>query len=469
VQEEVLLAAPVQRVDGLRVVAGAERGVDQGLGLAACEQRHAVRARQRANLAGDRADLREPTSVDAHLLGEDATPHQTRAQLVQLFLDGCAELAEPLLPRLHGLERSELDALLPIDVDEARHHLLLDRTDRCIALGLGADPDRVAQAHLGGCLDARAQASDDCRRLRRQLRLASDAHQLVLRVDQRLDLAMSELQRRENVGLRDFLGAALHHDQRLARPRHDQLQVALGLLGVGGIHDPFAADATEPHGPDRTEERDLGERERRRRTEEGRQIRRVLAVVSEHGGRHLHLVAEALGKEGPNRAVDETADQDLPIREPRLALEEPARDLARRRCLLDEVHGERKEIDALARRACRHGHEDHAVGVGHEGGSGRLLRHPPRLDREASSAELQRHGLRLEPIRHGDTSPPAAESTAGNSRRTLGPGGDGMRDRGCAKEMRRPSRITDSHIPRGSASSMVGPPGLRAACRSFLF
>ena len=48
VQQERLLVRPLQRVDPLLVLAGAERGDHQRLGLAAGEQRRAVRARQDA-------------------------------------------------------------------------------------------------------------------------------------------------------------------------------------------------------------------------------------------------------------------------------------------------------------------------------------------------------------------------------------------------------------------------------------
>src|SRR5262249_30375473 len=56
VQQEGLLVGALQRVDELLVLAGAERGDHQRLGLAAREQRRAVGARQDADLADDRPD-----------------------------------------------------------------------------------------------------------------------------------------------------------------------------------------------------------------------------------------------------------------------------------------------------------------------------------------------------------------------------------------------------------------------------
>ena len=52
VQHEVLAVLAFERVDDLLVLAGAERGDDERLGLAAGEQRRAMGARQDADLGG---------------------------------------------------------------------------------------------------------------------------------------------------------------------------------------------------------------------------------------------------------------------------------------------------------------------------------------------------------------------------------------------------------------------------------
>ena len=58
VEQERVLALALVLLDDLGVVGGAEGRGHQGLGLAAGEERGAVRAGQEADLAGDRADLR---------------------------------------------------------------------------------------------------------------------------------------------------------------------------------------------------------------------------------------------------------------------------------------------------------------------------------------------------------------------------------------------------------------------------
>ena len=75
VQQEALLVGAFQRVDELLVFAGAERRDHQRLGLAAGEQRRAVRARQHADLAEDRADRGQVAPVDAAAVVEDVPAH----------------------------------------------------------------------------------------------------------------------------------------------------------------------------------------------------------------------------------------------------------------------------------------------------------------------------------------------------------------------------------------------------------
>ncbi len=73
----------MQRVDDLLVVAGAERGDDQRLGLAAGEQRRAVGARQDADFGHDRADGAGVAAVDAAAVRHDVAAHDRAFQLLQ--------------------------------------------------------------------------------------------------------------------------------------------------------------------------------------------------------------------------------------------------------------------------------------------------------------------------------------------------------------------------------------------------
>src|SRR5207237_1476183 len=120
----------------------------------------------------------------------------------------------------------------------------------------------------------------------------------------------------------------------------------------------------------------------------------VLPVVREHRRDDLRLAVEALREERADRAIDQARREDLLLRGPPLPLEEAARDLARRERLLLVVTGEREEIDAFARGRTRRGRDQHdRLAELDERRSARLLRHPPRLDRQGAAVKLDLYSL----------------------------------------------------------------------------
>ena len=82
-QHEGLLVGARQRVDELLVFAGAERGDDERLGLAAGEQRRAVGARQDADFGHDRAHRLDVAAVDARAGVEDVPAHDLGFELLE--------------------------------------------------------------------------------------------------------------------------------------------------------------------------------------------------------------------------------------------------------------------------------------------------------------------------------------------------------------------------------------------------
>ena len=91
----------------LLVLAGAERGDDEGLRLAAGEQRRAVRARQHVHLGEDRAHGLEVATVDAPAGLDDVAAHDLAFER----LEGVAE--QHLLAGIVGdLDASEARLLL---------------------------------------------------------------------------------------------------------------------------------------------------------------------------------------------------------------------------------------------------------------------------------------------------------------------------------------------------------------------
>jgi hypothetical protein len=409
VEHEVLAGAPGQGVDGLGITGASQRGVDQGLGFAPGEERRAVSARHRPHLTGDLPDVRGAAPVDPDPLAENPLPHQPGAQVVESSRHVGDQRAEPRLALLDRLQRVEHHPLPSVLASEPLRHLLLDGGDPGVALGLGVNRDRLPKLRLGELshpgLELRAVLR--CRDL--ALGPSGLRDQIVLDVDQGLDPLVGKLERREHLRLGRLLGAALDHHQRLSTPRHHQVDSRFGELGVGRVHHQLALDLPDPHRADRPQEGEVGDRERRRGADQGGNVRMGDAVGGEHGGEDLGLVPEALGEERADGAVDEARDDDLAIREPPLALEEAPGNLAGRRGLLHEIHGEGKEIDPLPRRAGGCGDEHDGVAVAHHGGSRRLLGHAPGLDRQRAATDLGGHGGGLEPVGHRKRSPPPAD------------------------------------------------------------
>src|SRR5581483_11069689 len=97
---------------------------------------------------------------------------------------------------------------------------------------------------------------------------------------------------------------------------------------------------------DRAVPRDVRDVERGARAGEREDLGLVLFVAREDRRDDLRVLLEAVGEERAQRAVHDAAGEDLFLALARLALEEAAGDLAGRVGLLDELAGEREEVDA---------------------------------------------------------------------------------------------------------------------------
>ena len=87
VKHERIAALAVERVDDLRVAAGAERRHDERLRFAAREQRRAMRSRQHADLDADRPHGARVAAVDARLARDDTAANDLALDVVELVLD----------------------------------------------------------------------------------------------------------------------------------------------------------------------------------------------------------------------------------------------------------------------------------------------------------------------------------------------------------------------------------------------
>ena len=104
---------------------------------------------------------------------------------------------------------------------------------------------------------------------------------------------------------------------------------------------------------------------------------------------HLHLVAEALRPERPDRAVDHAGGQDRALGGAALALEEAAGDLPGGVHALLDVDRQREEVRALAGLRPAHcGREHHRLAAADDDGAVRLLRELAGLEGDLLAADL---------------------------------------------------------------------------------
>ncbi len=163
-----------------------------------------------------------------------------------------------------------------------------------------------------------------------------------------------------------------------------------------GLIDELAVDAADADGADRTLERDLADRQRRRRGDRPEDVGVVLLVGREDRDDALDVVLVALREQRPDRPVRQAGRQDGRLGRSRLALDEAARDLARGIHPLLEVDREREEVEPGARVRPIGGAEHHRVTVADGDGSAGQPGELAGLDGQRSATEL-----RLEYLRHG--------------------------------------------------------------------
>ena len=175
-------------------------------------------------------------------------PDHVLLELVEGELDGRALLAVVVGLRVAG-ERLE--------------RLLLDLLGRVLALELVLD--------LGGLLEGGAEAvlelGEDrlvhLRRLDLDLVLAGLLLQLALRLADALDLAVGDVERVEDHGLGDLVGAGLDHEDGLLAARDDQVERALEQRLLVGVDDEAAVLVLgDAHGADGHREGDVGDHQR---------------------------------------------------------------------------------------------------------------------------------------------------------------------------------------------------------------
>jgi hypothetical protein len=217
----------------------------QDLRLAAREERRAVHARCDVDLGLDRPDLVLRAAIGPLLVDRDPAAD-----------DVLLELCE------RGLDHGETLAIRQLILGGRRvllKHLGLDGVDRLLTLELGLHLRGLIEPVAVGRLDRGVGLLIHLRRLDHDLLLAGLLAELLHGAAELLDLRVRDVERVQDLGLGDAIGAGLDHQDRLLGARHDQVEVELveGLLLW--VDDEIAVQLADPDGADVLFHRDLGD------------------------------------------------------------------------------------------------------------------------------------------------------------------------------------------------------------------
>ena len=212
------MVSQAERVEAHLLLERAQRDDAERLRLPAREQRRAVRARRDADFDRDVADLVLRAPVGALLVHGDALADDRLLELVERELRGRAALLggrELLLGGALGRGRAVL-------LEDRR----LDGLGGVLALELVLDLRGLVQrGAVGGADLARAAPSSTRGRLERFLLLADLLGELALQRAELLDLRVGDVERVEDLGLGDLVGARLDHQDRVLGAGDDQVEV----------------------------------------------------------------------------------------------------------------------------------------------------------------------------------------------------------------------------------------------------
>src|SRR5207253_1615069 len=175
----------------------------------------------------------------------------------------------------------------------------------------------------------------------------------------------------------------------LAGPGHYQVELALVHAIDRRVYHQLVVQQPDSDRSDRTLEGNWRDRQRQRGAVD-RQGGWIRFLVDGEDRRHdLDVVAEILGKQWPDRPVDQTAVENGLLAGPSLAPDEPAGDLTGGVQLLFVITGQREKVDSLPWGSC-HRRRDEQHGVAHADGDGArcLLGNAAGLDRQRTPTDF---------------------------------------------------------------------------------
>src|SRR6478609_8088462 len=382
VKHEALPRFTGERVDLLLVGRGAQGGGDDGLRLAALEQRRAVHAGQEPHFAADRTDGLAIATVDALAGVEHHRAHDLCLAMFDLALDQLFGGQERFRAQLGG---------------ELLDDRLLDHGVLLVALLLLFDHAGRAEIGVGELRHALGDARVERGRDELALRLADGGTHLLDQRENRLSLLVREEQRVDQLLLAALVRAAFDHHDRVFADGDRDIEIGCGGLLERRVDDQLAVDARHADADDRAGPRDVGDVQRRTGAGHGQHVGGVHLVRAEHGGDDLGVLLEALGKQGSQRAIHQARGQHFVVTKTPLTLEKASRDFARGVRLFDVFTGQRKEVEARALFTRHAGDEHDALTEGDEHCAVRQLGQATGLEREQTTADIygfaNKHGF----------------------------------------------------------------------------
>ena len=375
--EVVVVHVPLVRLGRERVnllfhLQHVERGDAQDLRLTALEDRRAVNARNNLDLGRERTNVAQATAIDANAVLEDAladgalgdgTHHSghfllTALELsVELRVSAVLDLVES---GLTGLLVSNREGLGKVGLDRRCNHLV----DVVLVVKEARELRGLLRGLLGDLYLRCAQHTDE-----RLGSLEALSHDLF---GGRLRALRDEVE-----GIVGGLSLDHHDGDVIAHHTTGNDHVEHGALhvGVAGEAHPLTVDERHTDATDGAGERQASELGRHRRRVDGEHVVHVVRVDREHIDDDLDLVTKARHKGRTQRTVDEAARENRVRRGTALSAEERTGNLAGSvRALLD-IHGQREEVKAVARRLRgRRCGQQHRLAIEvRNGGAGGLL------------------------------------------------------------------------------------------------
>ena len=317
---------PINAVQQLGLLDGAQGGDGKHLGLATGEHTGAVDAGDDANFGGQGTDLVHLAAVHPLALLQQPPTDDKLLELIEALANysGALVFRVELRPDvlLDGLEVLVPQVLI-VGIQGGHHPLLgvfLHRLKEVVVHLLGFKGEL-------GLADLRLDPLDEL-------------HHLL-----NLGKALHDGRKHHIVG--HLFGAGLDHADLFIGTGHHQGQVALGPLLRGGGEDNLPVHQTDIDAGDGTIPGNIRDGKGKGGANHPGDFRLAVRVNGQNRHHHCDVVAHILGEEGADRPVHHTGGENGLIRGTALPFQEGAGDFAHRVELFLKVHRKGQEINAI--------------------------------------------------------------------------------------------------------------------------